>query len=294
MVGDPGPQGEDGQCPLSCASFPGPPGEPGLSGTVGLPGLLGETGAPGGKGLKGDLGMDGTLGIPGLPGNKGEPGKEGICPCKDGQKGDMGPQGFKGTKGELGQMGFQGVAGQTGPKGEPGEMGMMGMAGPCSPAIQSAFSAALRSSFPAANQPIAFGRIIYNLQQHYNPSTGVYSAPVNSTYAFSFHVTASTRTLKVGLFRNFQPVVKNTQALELGSASQHVVLSLSAGDKVWLQVKDSITNGMFTSAEVSSTFSGFLLQPDTCDIVMSREFPPPIMSGVYTWGDLDSTLSPYV
>lgn len=283
VVGDPGPKGADGQCPVSCVSLPSPPGEPGLPGPVGLPGFLGQNGGPGAKGLKGDPGMDGTPGIPGLPGNKGEPGKEVNCSSQNGQKGEVGPAGSKGAKGELGQIGSQGFAGQKGSKGQSGEMGMMGMPGPCSPAIQSAFSAALTSSFPAANRPIAFGRVIYNLQQNYNPSTGVYTAPVNGTYAFSFHLSASTRTLKVGLFWNFQPVVKSTQSSELGSASQHVVLHLSEGDQLWLQVKDGITNGMFTSAEVSSTFSGFLLQPDTCDIIMSRELPPPI-TGVYNWG----------
>lgn len=286
-VGDPGPKGADGECPLGCVSFPGSPGDPGLPGPVGLPGLPGQAGVPGAKGLKGDPGMNGTPGTPGLLGNKGEPGKEGNCSCKDGQKGEVGPVGAKGTKGEAGQMGPQGVAGQTGPKGETGQMGMIGMPGPCSPAIQSAFSAALRSSFPAANQPIAFGRVIYNLQQHYNPSTGIYTAPVNGTYSFSFHLTTSTRTLKVGLFWNFQPVVKSTQASELGSTSQKVVLHLSAGDQVWLQVKDSTTNGMFTAADVSSTFNGILLQPDICDIIMDRELPLPNINGVYTWGALD-------
>lgn len=101
---------------------------------------------------------------------------------------------------------------------------MMGMPGPCSPAIQSAFSVALRSSFPAANQPIVFGCIFYKLQQQYNSRMVVYTAPVNGTYAFSFHLTASTRTLKVGLFWNVQPVVKSTGASELGSTCQDVVL----------------------------------------------------------------------
>ncbi|KAI5098650.1 otolin-1-like, partial [Silurus meridionalis] len=285
VVGEPGLKGDDGQCPLSCDSFPGPPGEPGLPGPVGLPGLHGQVGAPGVSGLKGDPGLDGTPGTPGLPGYKGEPGKEANCSCKDGQKGEVGPVGSKGTKGELGPRGSQGLAGNTGPNGEPGEMGLMGIPGPCSPAIQSAFSAALRSAYPAANQPIAFGRIIYNLQQHYNPITGVYTAPVNGTYAFSFHVTTSTRTLKVGLFWNFQPIVKSTQALELGSASQKVVLHLTLGDQVWLQVKDNFNNGMFTSSEVSSTFSGFLLYPDNCDDIMGREITLPNINGVYTWGD---------
>ncbi|XP_060744857.1 otolin-1 [Tachysurus vachellii] len=294
MLGEPGPKGEDGQCPLDCVSLKGPPGEPGLPGAVGLPGLLGQDGPPGIKGLKGDPGIDGTPGTPGLPGIKGDPGKEGNCSCKDGQKGEVGSEGSKGNKGELGQIGSQGVAGKKGSKGETGEMGLMGMPGPCSPAIQSAFSAALKSSFPVANQPVVFGRIIYNLQQHYNPSSGVYTAPVNGTYAFSFHLTASTRTLKVGLFWNFQPVVKSTQTYELGSVSQQVLLHLSVGDQVWLQVKDIVNNGMFTSAEASSTFSGFLLEPDTCEFIMGREFPPSVISGEYTWGDPDPTLSPNV
>ncbi|XP_062872590.1 otolin-1 [Trichomycterus rosablanca] len=292
-VGEPGLKGADGQCPLSCESFSGPPGEPGLPGPVGVPGLPGKDGDLGAKGLKGDPGITGIPGTPGLSGLKGEPGANETRACQNGAKGDVGPAGSKGTKGDPSASGPQGMPGETGPKGEPGAMGMMGMPGLCSPAIQSAFSAALTLSFPVANQPVKFGRVIYNLQQHYNPNTGVYTAPVIGTYAFSFHLIASGRPLKVGLFWNFQPVVKSTQASELGTVSQRVVLHLSEGDWVWLQVKDSSTNGMFTSTETSSTFSGFLLYPDDCDTMMSREGPPPEITGVYSWGeDPDPNLSP--
>lgn len=286
MTGDPGPKGENGQCPDNCVSVQGSPGEPGLPGGMGPPGIPGLNGDPGAKGLKGDPGIPGTAGIPGTVGQKGEQGLEGRCSCQDGAKGDTGPAGSKGQKGEAGSVGTQGVPGQTGSKGDQGEMGMMGIPGPCSPAVQSAFSAALTSVLPPANMPVVFSRIIYNLQQHYNPANGIYTAPVNGTYVFSYHLVASNLILKVGLFWNFQPVVKSTELVNMGTTSQQVVLHLTEGDCVWLQVRDTSSNGMYTSSESSSTFSGFLLNPDTCDMMMGREFPPRQIQGEYSWGDI--------
>ncbi|KAI4883099.1 hypothetical protein NFI96_004963 [Prochilodus magdalenae] len=286
--GDPGPKGEDGQCPTNCESVQGPPGEPGLPGPVGPPGIPGLNGDTGAKGQKGDPGLTGLSGIPGTPGEKGEQGLEGKCSCLDGAKGDTGPLGLKGEKGQEGVTGPQGEPGQTGLKGEQGDVGIMGEPGPCSPTIQSAFSAALNAVFPPPNLPVAFTRVIYNVQQHYNPNTGVYTAPVNGIYILTYHLTASTRALKVGLFWNYQPVVKSTEVSELGSTSQQVTLHLSAGDQVWVQVRDSSSNGMYTSSESSSTFSGYLLYPDSCDVVMNRDFnPSSIMPG--TWRPLDPT-----
>ncbi|XP_072547032.1 uncharacterized protein [Salminus brasiliensis] len=284
-VGDPGPKGDDGQCPETCESVQGPPGEPGLPGPVGPRGIPGQNGDVGAKGLKGDPGLAGIPGTPGTPGHKGEQGLEGACNCHNGTKGDTGPTGSKGEKGEEGVAGTPGVSGKKGDKGDQGEMGMMGVPGPCSPAVQSAFSAALNAVFPPPNLPVAFTRVIFNLQQHYNPNTGIYTAPVNGTYVFSYHLTAYSRVLKVGLFWNFQPVVKSTE--DLGSTSQQVVLHLSEGDQVWLQVRDTSSNGMYTNSESSSTFSGYLLNPDTCDVVFGREFPTP-KTGVYSWGEIST------
>ncbi|KAG9348248.1 hypothetical protein JZ751_001983 [Albula glossodonta] len=280
--GEQGPQGEPGQCPDSCESVQGPAGEPGLPGSVGPRGLPGIAGTPGAKGEKGDTGEIGPEGQPGVPGQKGEQGVEGACNCQDGADGLNGEQGPPGTKGEKGDTGIQGSPGTVGEKGDVGEQGVMGIPGPCSPAIQSAFSAVLGSSFPAPNQPVPFTRILYNMQGHFDPA-GIYRAPVNGTYVFSYHLAVYFRVLHVGLFHNYRPIVKTIETTNLGMASHQVVLHLNQGDQVWLQVKDTVNNGMYVSNESSSTFSGFLLHPDTCDMPLFRDFFPQPIQGDYSW-----------
>ncbi|XP_077065138.1 uncharacterized protein LOC143716455 [Siphateles boraxobius] len=274
-TGDQGPKGDDGQCPASCEPIPGADGAPGLPGPAGTRGLPGLAGDPGPKGLKGDPGVSGVPGVPGVSGQKGDQGLQGLCNCSNGAPGAQGEKGDKGDKGEIGLNGPQGPNGTTGPKGNQGDMGMTGMPGPCSPAMQSAFSAALLTSNPLPNRPVAFKRLIYNVNQHYNPENGVYTAPVNGTYVFSYNLQVASRMLKVALFLNFEAVVRTTTPVEMNTASQQVVLSLSQGDWVWVQVKDSTTNGMFTGTESSSTFSGFLLYPDRCDDMFGRDFTTP-------------------
>ncbi|XP_068507463.1 adiponectin-like [Syngnathus scovelli] len=138
--------------------------------------------------------------------------------------------------------------------------------GPCMPSVQSAFAAQLASSYPRPRSPVAFATVLYNVQGSYDPRSGMYAAPVNGTYVFSYHLTVHRRVLKVGLFRNFVPVVKTTDADVLGTASHSVVLHLGRGDRVWIQVKDELSNGMYAGGEGASTFSGFLLYPDTCNL----------------------------
>uniref|UniRef100_A0A665UQI8 C1q domain-containing protein n=1 Tax=Echeneis naucrates TaxID=173247 RepID=A0A665UQI8_ECHNA len=82
------------------------------------------------------------------------------------------------------------VRGLVGPKGNQGDMGLIGQPGPCSPAIQSAFSACVNESFPQENMPIPFPHVVTNRQGHFNPLKGMYMAPVNGTYVFSFNLAA--------------------------------------------------------------------------------------------------------
>ncbi|KAM3616302.1 uncharacterized protein V6R79_015752 [Siganus canaliculatus] len=284
--GDQGPKGDDGACPETCESSQGPPGEPGLPGPAGPRGLSGTPGLQGTKGIKGDMGDGGPPGAPGSMGKKGEPGSQGVCNCP-GFKGDQGPKGDKGDQGEAGEMGQKGERGPQGDKGEMGTMGLTGAPGPCMPSIRSAFSAGLGSSYPPPNAPVPFSNVLYNVPGNYNPGSGVYTAPINGTYVFSYHLTVHERVLKVGLFHNFAPVVKTTDPKVLGTTSHSVVLHLALGDRVWIQVKDQVTNGMYVGAEYSSTFSGFLLHPDSCDMPLLRgplpQMVPP--EGAYTWGD---------
>uniref|UniRef100_A0A667Z7C1 C1q domain-containing protein n=1 Tax=Myripristis murdjan TaxID=586833 RepID=A0A667Z7C1_9TELE len=238
-------------------------GVEGPSGGLGLPGVKGDMGA---KGFMGDKGDRGRIGV---PGTKGE-------------KGDLGPKGDKGDMGDVGMKGNEGIQGE---KGSQGEKGMSGPIGPCTPAIQSAFSACLNDSFPAPDLPIPFPDVITNRQGHFNPNLGIYHAPVNGTYVFSYHAAVSSRVLKIGLFYNFFPIARTTEITNEATTSHQVVLHLYRGDMVWLQVKDRTTNGMFNSPEHKSTFSGYLLYPDSCELPAIRTGPPagPTVKPTYMW-----------
>uniref|UniRef100_A0A3Q1CUT7 C1q domain-containing protein n=1 Tax=Amphiprion ocellaris TaxID=80972 RepID=A0A3Q1CUT7_AMPOC len=225
---------------------PGEPGEQGMTGPAGARGLPGMKGSEGPKGMKGDKG---DLGRPGEPGMNGQKGEEDGVDGMPGEKGDNGAKGDTGAKGEQGNMG---------PKGNQGDMGIMGPRGPCSPAIQSAFSASINQSFPIHDWPISFPRVLTNKQGHFNPLMGIYTAPVNGTYIFCFHLAVAKKPLKVGLFHNFYPKVKVTEGTYPTTTSHKIVLHLALGDEVWMQVKNSDTNGMYTDTENTSTFSGFL------------------------------------
>ncbi|XP_047450568.1 complement C1q and tumor necrosis factor-related protein 9 isoform X2 [Mugil cephalus] len=292
--GDQGPKGDDGVCPDNCEASQGPPGPSGLPGPAGARGLPGTPGVVGHNGLKGDVGDVGHPGVPGPGGEKGDQGPQGECNCTDGLDGSPGQRGDKGDKGDEGRMGPEGQTGLHGVKGDMGAMGMRGPPGLCMPSIQSAFAAGLTSSFPPPNAPVVFSHVLYNVQGHYDPGSGLYTAPVNGTYVFSYHLTVYDRVLKVGLFWNFIPVVKTTEPKVLGTTSQSVVLHLSRGDRVWVQVKDVLTNGMYAGSEASTTFSGFLLHPDTCDLVLLRAPIPPMKTpdGGYTWGSTPESTSP--
>uniref|UniRef100_A0AAY5ER35 C1q domain-containing protein n=1 Tax=Electrophorus electricus TaxID=8005 RepID=A0AAY5ER35_ELEEL len=236
--------------------YQGPAGEPGVCAASCLPG---STGIPGAKGQKGDMGEIGQPGGLGIPGTKGDQGEQGVCNCKDGAKGIPGQPGISGPKGE---------------KGVKGELGLTGIPGPCSPAIQSAFSAKLTNMYPAPDQPVPFTAVIYNIQFHYNPSSGVYRAHVNGTYVFSYQLVAYSKPLKVGLFLNFIPVVKSTEIVTLETASQQVVLHLYMGDQVWLQVKDQNNNGMYTGTDYLPCIFYTISDADPLKILPNRIMSP--------------------
>lgn len=290
-----GPQGEPGECPASCGPALAPPGPPGVSGPAGARGLPGVQGPLGSKGLKGERGDVGGRGLPGLNGQKGGGGPQGRCECTDGEDGTEGPAGRAGDKGEDGPPGDQGLGGRMGGQGPQGEPGVGGPPGPCSTAPQSAFSACSNQSFPVPDLPVPFPRVLSNRQGHFDPVGGVYTAPVNGTYVFSFHLAVAARALKVGLFRNFYPYARVTEGAEGSTSSLSTTLRLRRGDRVWLQVKDGATNGVHAGPERSSTFSGFLLQPESCDQPRGRALVPAGSAseeGGYRWEGPEGAASP--
>lgn len=213
---------------------------------------------------------------------KGDMGEKGLCNCTDGQKGATGASGLPGLKGDTGSMGTEGEPGTTGDEGPPGPPGFMGPPGPCSPGVRSAFSAARLTSFPDSNLPVSFLNVLYNVQNNFIPTFGMYMAPVNGTYFFSYALTVKDRPLIIRMFHEFIPVARSTVMNNYVEATQQVLLHMSVGQRVWLQVKDNESNGIYVDVDSSSTFSGFLLYPDDCMAPLLRGFmlptPEPITS----------------
>uniref|UniRef100_A0A674PBR2 C1q domain-containing protein n=1 Tax=Takifugu rubripes TaxID=31033 RepID=A0A674PBR2_TAKRU len=244
----------------------GDKGDGGLIGPAGPLGPQGEAGeCPASCG--GALGPPGPQGVSGLTGARGLPGVQGLIGSKGlkGERGDEGKPGIPGLNGQKGSQGEQGgcecTDGEDGADGAVGEKGAKGEDG--NPGDQG-----------------LDGR--------------VYTAPVNGSYVFSFHLAVAGRVLKVGLFHNFSPSVRVTEGADQSTASHSVALHLTQGDRVWLQVKDATTNGMYTDGERSSTFSGYLLHPDSCGTPRGKSFIPTMkeLQEEYSWEGPSGTAAP--
>uniref|UniRef100_A0A8C5X491 Adiponectin, C1Q and collagen domain containing n=1 Tax=Malurus cyaneus samueli TaxID=2593467 RepID=A0A8C5X491_9PASS len=186
-------------------------------------------------------------GAPGHPGHNGIPGRDGKD-GRDGLKGDKGDEGF------------------PGPPGSPGIPGIPGQKGKDAFVHRSAFSVGLTERSPAPNVPIRFSKIFYNEQGHYDTSTGKFICNVPGTYYFAYHLTVYLSDVKVSLYRKDKAVIftyDQFQSNNVDQASGSVLLHLSSGDEVWLQVYgEGDKNGVYADNLNDSTFMGFLLYPD--------------------------------
>ncbi|KAM9183921.1 adiponectin [Mergus octosetaceus] len=201
-------------------------------------------------------------GAPGYPGHNGLPGRDGKD-GKDGLKGEKGEQGLQGSKGDQGTMGS---AGPEGPRGFPGHPGLKGDKGEGAYVYRSAFSVGLTERAPHPNVPIRFSKIFYNEQNHYDASTGKFLCSIPGTYYFAYHLTVYMSDIKVSLYKKDKAVIftyDQFQTNNIDQASGSVLLHLSSGDEVWLQVYgEGDNNGVYADNINDSTFMGFLLYPD--------------------------------
>ncbi|XP_056276981.1 otolin-1-A [Pseudoliparis swirei] len=281
----------------------GPRGEKGESGLNGLKGDPGERGEPGLNGTKGDTGREGPMSPPGVTGTKGQKGEQLICECLQGEKdrvgepgppgppglgGEMGENGTDGEKGERGLPGPLGGKGDTGSRGTPGPSGGRGVAGqrgerggkgvrgargPKGPPgqsakqIRSAFSVGLfpSKSFPPPGLPVKFDKVFYNGEGHWDPALNKFNATYPGVYLFSYHITVRNRPVRAALVINGIRKLRTRDSLygqDIDQASNLALMQLNKGDQVWLEtVKD--WNGIYSSNEDDSTFSGFLLYADS-------------------------------
>lgn len=161
------------------------------------------------------------------------------------------------------------IPGPPGPRGPPGERGPQGVAGPPGPpgipgppinttGQQSAFFASVNSILPATAKVVVFGQVLYNGQNHYNQTSGMFLCQIPGVYEFEFSCIGTRSLGFVTLKKNNrveltpETVALNTRSLAEGKA----VLSLQRGDRVYVEVSRS-ANGI----GFSSYFSGHILFP---------------------------------
>ncbi|XP_062566830.1 uncharacterized protein LOC134229134 [Saccostrea cucullata] len=127
-----------------------------------------------------------------------------------------------------------------------------------------AFTAGITSQDTSwSGSTLVFPKIIFNTGGGYNPTTGMFTAPVDGHYVFFVCVQSyNTNEIWVDIVLNGESQVR-TMAHDkhdkdyFETGVNLVVLRLNQGDKVW--VKRSRGTGYYSDSVPITTFSGFLL-----------------------------------
>ncbi|XP_013406650.1 complement C1q-like protein 4 [Lingula anatina] len=174
--------------------------------------------------------------------------------------------------------------GPAGPPGAPGIPGVPGIPGQCgTPETKEgansvtvdkpqksgdknvAFSAKLAQIHPETNPMITvkFDSIITNAGNGYNGMTGIFTAPTDGTYYFSFHaITNSAKNSVMQIMKNGILIIRGYgNSGHCGCAhatiSNSVILQLQANDKVWVEANEG---GLYSlSTNPLASFSGYLI-----------------------------------
>ncbi|XP_055859734.1 complement C1q-like protein 4 isoform X1 [Biomphalaria glabrata] len=164
---------------------------------------------------------------------------------------------IKGPRGPAGKPGSPGLPGKPGPAGMPGDSAGRDN----DDSIRVAFYSGLTKNIGpfSKNTDLLLDRVVTNVGDAFNSETGRFTAPFNGTYAFAVTISAQGRSrAAVELVHNGKLVVTIwAESVPLWStASNNAILTLEAGDQVWLVLlsrASSVHGYMYT------TFSGHCL-----------------------------------
>ncbi|KAK7883868.1 hypothetical protein WMY93_026991 [Mugilogobius chulae] len=114
-----------------------------------------------------------------------------------------------------------------------------------------------------AHTTLAYKHVITNIGNAYNPSTGIFTAPVKGAYRFEIYIGAfgQAKGLSAVLVKNGHHVVAlyEHQTNGFSTAANGATLLLKANDAVYVQLWSG--NVIYDNGNHHSTFSGHLLFP---------------------------------
>ncbi|CAC5412927.1 C1QL [Mytilus coruscus] len=125
---------------------------------------------------------------------------------------------------------------------------------------KTAFLAFVKNHPIMSNNVIKFDDVETNIGNHYNPTTGVFTAPRNGLYILSSMIMAYAGTTFHSEWRKNDAVFSNgyTNKTHSGSQSQTFIFELKKGDRIY--IKHRISSGEKLHGGRFSYFSGYLLQ----------------------------------
>ncbi|XP_052078285.1 complement C1q-like protein 2 [Mytilus californianus] len=114
-----------------------------------------------------------------------------------------------------------------------------------------------------ANSVVVYNTVITNLGNGYDSSTGIFKAPSNCVYIFSWTVLCQHgKSFRTYLALNGHLIARNfagaRNVADHASGSQNVVIEVKKDDEIFVRIQDGYT-GQFMYADSWSTFSGYKL-----------------------------------
>ncbi|XP_062581391.1 cerebellin-3-like [Saccostrea cucullata] len=130
-------------------------------------------------------------------------------------------------------------------------------------AFYAHMSGHLRS--PGGHHTLIFDTVKTNEGKGYHHNIGVFMAPASGTYFFTWTMSlGASASLSTELVVNTVPhgsIYIHTSSDQRDSATGNLILSLNAGDEVFIRTGDSFSSAQILSDEYSRTdFSGFLIE----------------------------------